>query len=77
MDGFTLLRYWVLLGIGGALQGATIFMFFGTLPPPLAGKVKVNVNPVITAFLHAISWTIILVYGTQDLLQQTLDFFFK
>lgn len=75
MDLATLIRYWVSFGISQAILGSSIMMISkGTLPPPLAHK---KANPVFATALFVVGMTAMLVYGTPDLLQITIDTLIK
>lgn len=75
MDGFMLIKYWVLFGVSNGLIGLACFLYAGTLPPPMHHK-KVKVRPELTTLILIIGITLMLMYGTPDLYDHTYKFFF-
>jgi hypothetical protein len=68
-----LVKDWVLFLISNAILGASIMMLFtGKLPP-----LKVKVPAIISTGVFVVGMTMMLVYGSPDLLQQTIGLFVK
>lgn len=68
MDGMTLLRYWILFGVSNVLLGAGTMMFYKA-PPGLRQKV----SPLAATTVFVVGMTMMLVYGTPDLLLLTIQ----
>jgi hypothetical protein len=67
-----LLIYWTGFGISNILLGASIMMLVkGTLPPPMTHK---KANPVLSTSILVVGLTMMLVFGTPALLQETIEF---
>lgn len=67
-----LLIYWTGFGISNILLGASIMMLLkGTLPPPMTHK---KASPVISTGILVVGLTMMLVFGTPALLQETIEF---
>lgn len=75
MDTATLIRYWILLILSSNLLVVSIIMLWtGRMPPPFSSR---KVSRFFSTVLHVVGMTGTLIYGTQDLLQVTLETFFK
>lgn len=75
VDTATLIRYWILLIISSNLLVVSIIMLWtGRLPPPFSSR---KVSRFFSTFLHVVGMTGTLIYGTQDLLQLTIQTFFQ
>lgn len=60
----------ILFLIGTLVLGSGIMMLFrGTYPPPLS---SVRANPIVSTFILLIGLTLVLHFGTPDLLDQIL-----
>jgi hypothetical protein len=71
VDLKTLAINWVGFFISNGLLGAAVMMLWkGTLPPPM-GNVKVH--PLISTTVLVAGSTMMLVFGTPGLLQQTIE----
>jgi hypothetical protein len=62
---------WVVFLISNALLGAAIMMLWkGTMPPPMQHK---KASPIASTTLFVVAMTLFTMFGTQDLLQQTIS----
>lgn len=69
-----LLIYWTGFGISNILLGASIMMLLkGTMPPPMTHR---KASPVLSTSIFVVGLTMMLVFGTPALLQETLEFVF-
>jgi hypothetical protein len=62
---------WLLMIVGSGMLGASIPMLWtGHLPPPMT---NVKIHPILSTSIFVIGLTLLLVFGTPDLLQQTIE----
>lgn len=69
MTASKLLYYWVLMLISGGMLHASVMMLWTGTAWPIK---SVKLHPILGTALFVIGMTGLLVFGTQDLLQQTL-----
>ena len=66
---------WVGFLISNAVLGASVMMMWkGTFPPPMH---NVKAPKLLSTAIFVVGMTAFTVFGTQDLLQQTLGLFIK
>lgn len=67
---FEILLNWGMTGLGTILLGASVPMLWtGRFPPPA----KAKAHPVLSTAILVVGMTMLLKYGSPDLLQATLD----
>ncbi|HEY8346774.1 MAG TPA: hypothetical protein VIL07_05780 [Symbiobacteriaceae bacterium] len=66
---------WAFVLLSGLLLGGSILMMTtGTLPPPFSRR---RASPLFATSVFVVGLTLLLVYGTPDLLQSTIEALFK
>lgn len=70
-----LLIKWGLFLVSQALLGGSLMMLIkGTMPPPMTHK---KVAPVVATGVFVVALTMMLVFGTPELLQDTIELLTK
>lgn len=70
MSGTQLLVYWILTAVSGGLLHASIMWLWTGKAWPIK---SVKMHPIFATFVLIVGVTGLLYFGTQDLLQQTIN----